>query len=135
MQQILIISDSYVDKSEQGTKLLINHLLDLSWQVTTVKQKALIVEPRPGGHLWKLVPTQMLAGGDSALPIAKLGNPEDLADIEEHFDRGIEKILSVIKTSNKVYKPKTYEQAISDFVQARCNVMIMGPADHGFHVI
>lgn len=46
IQQFLIVSDLYIEESEQGIKLLIDHLLYLSQQVITLKQKTLTSEKK-----------------------------------------------------------------------------------------
>lgn len=50
-QQILLVSDPYIEKSEQGARLLVDHPLDLSHLPSTgLKRKAPIGEPRPRGR-------------------------------------------------------------------------------------
>ena len=49
-QQILLVSNPYIDKSEQGAKLLIKHALDLTHSLTTVTKKiGPTGEPKPRG--------------------------------------------------------------------------------------
>lgn len=61
----------------------------------------------------------LLAKVDFAPPIAESENLEDLKDVGGYPDKDIEKIMSVIKTSSKVYKPTTYKQMISNLVYTR----------------
>lgn len=50
-QQILLVSDPYIEKSDQGARLLVDHPLDLSHLPSTgLKRKAPIGEPRPRGR-------------------------------------------------------------------------------------
>lgn len=50
---------------------------------------------------------QMPAGVDFTSLIAELRNLEDLADTGGHFNKDIEKVMSVTGISSKVHKPKT----------------------------
>lgn len=61
----------------------------------------------------------MPVGVNSTQPIEELENLEDLADIWEHPNKGIEKPRSVTETNSKVHKPKIYKQAIFNLVYAR----------------
>lgn len=115
-QQILVISNPYIDKSVQGAKLLINYPLDLGRQATTLKRKSPTGEPRPWGRPQKVI---TVPAGNLTPPPAESGNPEDPAKAGGHPDESVEKIMSITETSSKVHEPKTYEQAISDPIHTR----------------
>lgn len=52
-QQILLVTNPYVDESEQGAKLLVDYPLDLT-HLTAVKRKGPTGEPRPRGRPRKI---------------------------------------------------------------------------------
>lgn len=134
-QQILLVSNPYVDKSEQGAKLLLEHFVDISRLPAAggLKRKTLTSKPRPRGRLRKIVATvPILAVVDtSSIPInsdslepsfASADSGEKKLVTEESAKGSIftaEKIMSAIEVSSKVYKPSLYEKAISDPMHTR----------------
>lgn len=124
-QLILIVSDPYIDESEQGAKLLIEHPLDLDRLSSSAenKRKAPTGESRPRGRLRKVAPIPITI---TTTPPAESGElPEDPAEGSGGRDdlsneiRVNEKIMSATETSSKVHEPRTYEEAVSDPIYAR----------------
>lgn len=114
IQQILLVSSPYVDESEQGAKLLLEHPLERTRQVAASKKKAPTGEPRPRGRPKKIQVTEN-STGQRVEPEKKKSVDNKTAEATEM----IEKAMSATETSSKIYEPKTYEEAMSDLVHSR----------------
>lgn len=120
-QQILLVSKPYIDKLEQRAKLLIKYLLDLS-QLPTIgfKRKAPTGEPRLRSRPEKVV--AISAPGPDLLTVAKQlkrSSPDKIVNRNNDINTPLEKIISMIKTSRRVYKPKIDEKAITNLIYSR----------------
>lgn len=113
-QQILLVSSPYVDESEQGTKLLLEHPLDRTRQIAAYKKKAPTGEPRPRRRPRKIQVTEN-STGQQVEPEKEKRVDSKTAEATEM----IEKAMSATETSSKIYEPKTYEEAMSDPVHSR----------------
>lgn len=120
-QQILLVSEPYIDESEQGVKLLVEHPLDLSWlPATGLKRKAPTGEPKPRDRPRKVVapsapePDLLTAAGH-----LERSGPDEIINVDDDVNTPSEKIMSMAETSSRVYEPKTYEEAITDPIHSR----------------
>lgn len=121
-QQILLVSSSYVDESKQGAKLLVEHPLDIT-RLTSTKRKAPTGEPRPRGRPRKIAhientPVAPTEPNDVDVPVVGRESPSNDAK-NEPVNADIKKTMSETEISSIVYKPLTYEQAVSDPIHGR----------------
>ncbi|MCJ1349502.1 hypothetical protein MMC31_007743 [Peltigera leucophlebia] len=106
---------------EQGAKLLVEHSLDLSrLPATGLKRKAPTGEPKPRGRPRKVVAP---LAPEPDLPTAaghlERSGPDEIINVDDDVNTPSEKIMSMTKTSSRVYEPKTYEEAITDPIHSR----------------
>ncbi len=112
-RQGIIASEPYIDKSEQGAKLLSEWPLEAS---TALKKKAPAGEPRPRGR-----PRKIAAKASTALAkatdLTKIDDPTipELASIKNQTETA----MSIIEYSSKIYEPTSYKEATNDPVHGR----------------
>lgn len=87
--------------------------LDLGYQLSIVKRKAFIKKSRPRKQPQKVVAT-VLVDVNSILPTANL-QAESEVDKLDRINFG-EKIMSIIESSSKIYKPKTYKKMVFNLI-------------------
>lgn len=125
-QQILLISNPYINESKQRAKLLFGNSLDPSClpsagQSAGQKRKAPTGKPRPKRQPCKISVT-VPAPESPAIETESLKRSGGAKNDETGHKYGdtsstVEKIISVAETSSKVYEPKTYKEAITDPIQ------------------
>lgn len=93
-KQVIIASEPYIDKSEQGAKLLVKW--PLSTTTTAAKRKAPAGEPRPRGRPRKIVVTETMSIAD--LQIEPEANTDDAEECEEV-------VMSMTEAGSKIYEP------------------------------
>lgn len=113
-----MVSNPYVDESEQGAKLLVEHPLDLTHSTPTVtKKRGPTGEPRPRGRPRKIQAIEDPPATQTEDAVAVEAEPEQ----SHHDDNEIapEQAMSATEISSKVYEPKTYNEAINDPIHGR----------------
>ncbi len=94
----MILSKSYINKTEKGVKLLARWPLN----VTQAKRKALAEELKPRDRLQK---------NPIKTPIETLTESESVDE---------EKVaISITRTTRKIYEPKSYNEVVNDLVYDR----------------
>lgn len=124
-----MVSNPYVDESEQGAKLLIDHPLDFTHGTTTAaKRKEPTGEPRPRGRPRKIQAIETNAvehvsptNAEKIIVEAEheTEHPPTHAPSNEKSDVVAEKAMSATEVSSKIRKPRSYEEAIADPVHSR----------------
>lgn len=106
IQQISLVCSLYINKSQQGAKLLANHPLDLKHGS---KKNVPIKESKPRERLCKIQAT------DPQIVLLRFEKSYinrtvrmQANDIELNHETTAEKIMSVSKISSKIYGPLTY---------------------------
>lgn len=111
-KQVIIVSESFINESEQGAKLLIQWPLEPS----STKRKALPGEPKPRGRSRKIRAVEpvepAMTKATVAPPASKKGPAEPSPITQEHA-------MSITEASSKIHEPKTYEDAINDPIHGR----------------
>ena len=135
-QQILLVTNLYVNESEERAKLLIKHPFNLTYK-TLAKHKS-TSKLRLCGRPWKIIavektPTiqepelQEVAENinTGSVPQKETAKSADLGNIENSNKNQkdvasvkVEKAISAMETSSKIHKPETYKKAISDPVHS-----------------
>ncbi len=105
---MIIASEPYIDKSEQGAKLLSEWPLETS---TALKRKVPAGEPRPRGKPRKIAAEALtaLAKATDLTKIDDLAIPE-LASIKNQTKTA----MSITEYSSKIYEPTSYEEVTND---------------------
>ena len=106
-KQVVNASKPYIDKSEQGAKLLTKWPLD---ETSSLKRKAPAGEPRPRGRPRKIISTE-------ATILLKNNRP---TVAEEASNEGqTETAMSITECSSKIREPTSYNEAINDAIHGR----------------
>lgn len=122
-QQILLVTNPYIDKSEQGAKLLVDYSLDLTYPIA-VKQKGPIGKSRPRGKPQKIQAienisiTLVLELKETADTSTKETENLELNPNIENQENVTEKAMSATKISSKIHEPATYKETISDLIHS-----------------
>lgn len=122
-QQILLVSNLYVDKLEQGARLLINHPLDLTHHIATMatKRKGPTSELRPRNRPCKAQVIETTSSTSSKAGDAVVETKPLLIDVSgsEKGDVANEKVISAIEVSNKIYELTSQKKVIADLIHSK----------------
>lgn len=106
IKQVVITSEPYIDELEQEAKLLAKFFLNTITMISA-KRRVLVGEPRPKRRPWKnLIIEEVIPPVEE--DIEKTGNK-----------KLVEVAISLIKTSNKVYKLHSYDKDINNLIYGR----------------